>query len=296
MKKEEMNFEKTAVKVSYVSIVGNIVLTVFKMAVGIFANSAAMVSDAVHSASDIISSVVVIIGVKISAKESDESHPYGHERFECVAAIILSAILCATGILIGVNSLKTILSGNFSAVAVPGKLALVAAVVSIISKEAMYQYTKKYAVMFNSGALMADAWHHRSDALSSVGALIGIAGAILAFPILDSIASGIIAVFIIKAAYDIFMDAVEKMVDRACDVQTENSMRNVILSCDGVLGLSVLNTRQFASKVYVEIEIEADGNLSLYQSHQIAQNVHDLIEKQFPMVKHCIVHVNPYKN
>lgn len=172
----EMKFEKTAVKVSAVSIVGNILLSVFKLIAGIIAHSGAMVSDAVHSASDVFSSIIVIIGVKLSARESDDDHPYGHERLECVAAIVLAVVLLITGLFIGAGAVENITSGNYSELAVPGVLALAAAVISIIVKEAMFHYTKYYAVKLDSGAVMADAWHHRSDALSSVGALIGIAG------------------------------------------------------------------------------------------------------------------------
>ena len=170
-------FEKTAVKVSLVSIIGNTVLSLFKIIAGILANSSAMISDAVHSASDVLSSIIVIIGVKLSAKESDKDHPYGHERFECVAAIVLAVILLISGLFIGHTAIEKISSGNTQEFTVPGVLALVAAIISIVGKEAMYWYTRFYAVRLDSGALMADAWHHRSDALSSIGALIGIAGA-----------------------------------------------------------------------------------------------------------------------
>ena len=167
-------FERTAVRVSMVSILGNAVLSLVKLLAGVIAHSGAMVSDAVHSASDVFSSIIVIIGVKISAREADKEHPYGHERFECVAAIILSVVLLVTGLLIGRSAFVQIISGDFSGTEAPGVLALAAAIVSIVSKEAMYWYTRYYAKKMDSSSLMANAWHHRSDALSSVGALIGI--------------------------------------------------------------------------------------------------------------------------
>ena len=173
--KEE--FESTAVRVSNVSIIGNTVLTVFKLAAGIIAHSGAMVSDAIHSASDVLSSFIVIIGVKLSVKDSDEDHPYGHERFESVAAIILAVILCITGLFIGHTAIEKLSEGSLDSLQSPGVLALVAAAVSIVCKEAMYWYTRLFAKKLDSGALMAEAWHHRSDALSSVGSLIGIWGA-----------------------------------------------------------------------------------------------------------------------
>lgn len=289
----EQDFEKTAMQVSMVSIVANFVLTVFKLTAGVIANSGAMISDAIHSASDVFSTIVVIIGIRISRRDSDKNHPYGHERLECVAAIVLATILAATGLGIGASAVRKIAGGNMEVLAVPGLLALVAAFVSILVKEGMYQYTKGCAKRIDSSALMADAWHHRSDALSSVGALIGIAGARLGFPILDSVASVVICFFIEKAAYEIFMDAVDKMVDKACDEQTERALADCALAQEGVLGVDLLHTRVFGNKIYVDIEIRADGNKTLRCAHGIAEGVHDSIEKNFPKVKHIMVHVNP---
>lgn len=289
----EQDFEKTAMRVSTVSIVANFVLTVFKLLAGVIAHSGAMISDAIHSASDVFSTVVVIIGIRISRKASDKDHPYGHERLECVAAIVLATILAFTGLGIGYTALGKIVGGDYAGLAVPGQLALVAAVVSILVKEAMYQYTKICARRIDSSALMADAWHHRSDALSSVGALIGIGGARLGFPILDPVASVVICVFIEKAAYEIFMDAVDKMVDKACDEETERALTQCAMDQAGVLGVDLLHTRVFGNKIYVDIEIRADGEETLRQAHSIAERVHDSIEKNFPKVKHIMVHVNP---
>ena len=291
--KSENEFEKAAMKVSAVSIVANVLLSAFKLLAGILASSGAMVSDAIHSASDVISTVVVIIGIRLSGKASDKEHPYGHERMECVAAIILATILAFTGLGIGYTAVAKILSGNYGELTVPGVLALVAAVVSIAVKEGMYWYTRSYAKKINSSALMADAWHHRSDALSSVGALVGIAGARLGYPVCDAIASLCICFFIEKAAYDIFKDAIDKMVDKACDEKLEDSLKNCALEQEGVLGVDLLRTRVFGNRVYVDIEISADGDASLREAHKIAEHVHDAIEQSFSSVKHIMVHVNP---
>ncbi len=291
--KSENEFEKAAMKVSAVSIVANVLLSAFKLLAGILASSGAMVSDAIHSASDVISTVVVIIGIRLSGKASDKEHPYGHERMECVAAIILATILAFTGLGIGYTAVAKILSGNYGELTVPGVLALVAAVVSIAVKEGMYWYTRSYAKKINSSALMADAWHHRSDALSSVGALVGIAGARLGYPVCDAIASLCICFFIEKAAYDIFRDAIDKMVDKACDEKLEDSLKNCALEQEGVLGVDLLRTRVFGNRVYVDIEISADGDASLRDAHKIAEHVHDAIEQSFSSVKHIMVHVNP---
>ena len=220
----EKNQEQIAMRVSYISILGNVLLSVFKLMAGIFAHSGAMITDAVHSASDVFSTFVVMIGIKISARASDKEHPYGHERMECVAAIVLATILCITGLGIGKNAIAKLQDGNDAGMVIPGILALVAAIVSIVVKEAMFWYTRGAARKIDSGALMADAWHHRSDALSSDGALVGILFARNGYPVMDVVASLIICVFIVKASYDIFKDAVDKMVDKACDDETEESM------------------------------------------------------------------------
>ena len=288
-----MNERKIANKVSFITILGNVLLAVFKLMAGIIANSSAMLSDAIHSASDIFSTIVVIIGIKMASKKADKEHPYGHERLECVAAILLAVVLFVTGLGIGTEALKTILSKNYTEIVVPGILALVAAIVSIVMKEGMYWYTRYYAKKIDSGALMADAWHHRSDAFSSVGALIGIGAARLGFPVMDSIASLVIFVFIIKAAIDIFKDAMDKMIDRSCDEKTENQIYACVLNNKGVRGVDMLHTRIFGNKIYVDIEIQVDASYTLKKAHGIAKEVHDDIEENFPKVKHIMVHVNP---
>ena len=286
------NMEKIAMKVSIISIIANVVLAAFKLVAGVFAHSGAMISDAIHSASDVFSTFVVMIGIKIASKEPDEEHPYGHERMECVAAIILATILCITGLGIGKNALSNI-TGNSGEMAVPGVLALIAAIVSIIVKEAMFWYTRHYAKKIDSGALMADAWHHRSDALSSIGAFIGIIFARMGYVMMDSIACLVICVFIVKAAYDIFKDAIDKMVDKSCSSEVEAEIRTIVMSVDGVKGIDSLSTRLFGNKMYVDIEIRADGEKTLNETHEIAEAVHDSIEAQFEKVKHIMVHVNP---
>ena len=289
----EKNQEQIAMRVSYISILGNVLLSVFKLMAGIFAHSGAMISDAVHSASDVFSTFVVMIGIKISARASDKEHPYGHERMECVAAIVLATILCITGLGIGKNAIAKLQDGNDAGMVIPGILALVAAIVSIVVKEAMFWYTRGAARKIDSGALMADAWHHRSDALSSVGALVGILFARNGYPMMDAVASLIICVFIVKASYDIFKDAVDKMVDKACDEETERELRKFVEAQPGVLGVDLLQTRVFGNKIYVDLEICADENSTLKESHQVAEQIHDKLEIQFPKVKHIMIHVNP---
>ena len=299
MKKERRNQaqlkenESVAMRESARSMTLNIVLTAFKLVAGIIAHSGAMISDAIHSASDVISTIIVMIGVKMAGKAPDRNHPYGHDRFECVASIVLSVMLGLTGAAIGIEGLRNIVGSSYLHLTVPGKLALAAAVISIVTKEGMFWYTRINAKKIRSSALMADAWHHRSDALSSVGSFVGILGARLGFPIMDPLASVIISFFILKAAFDIFLDAISKMTDHACSDLVVNALRKTILAVPGVEDIDVLRTRDFGSMIYVDVEIQAEGSLTLYEAHDIAQQVHDDIEQDFPNVKHCMVHVNP---
>lgn len=292
-KLEKSSEQKIAIRVSVTSIVVNIILSIFKLIAGILSASGAMISDAVHSASDVFSTFIVIVGFKISAKASDDDHQYGHERLECIASIILAIILFTTGLGIGINGIEKILGNNTKNLKIPGVIALLAAIISIGVKEWMYWFTRSAAKKLNSGSLMADAWHHRSDALSSVGSFIGVLGARLGFPILDPIASIIICFFIGKAAFDIFKDSIEKLVDKSCDNETLKEIENIIIRQNGVIRVDMIKTRLFGARIYVDVEICADGRKPLYETHEIAHSVHDAIEANFPMVKHCMVHVNP---
>ncbi len=287
--------EKVAMRVSRNSIFVNVFLAVAKLIAGVISHSSAMVSDAVHSASDVFSTVVVMIGVKIANRESDDNHPYGHERLESVASLLLAVLLAVTGIGIGYQGVRTIIAGTEgSHIVIPTALPLAAAVISILIKEGMYWYTIRAAVSINSGALKADAWHHRSDAMSSIGSFIGILGAKIGYPILDPIASVVICVFILKAAFDISRDAVGKMTDEACDDKMVEAVKGVVKRQQGVIRLDDIKTRMFGNKAYVDIEISVDGDMNLREAHRIAERVHEQVEKNFPSVKHCMVHVNPY--
>ena len=280
-------------QVSLVSIIGNIVLTVFKLFAGSVGHSSAMVSDSVHSLSDVVSTLIAFWGVRMSKKAADKSHPYGHERIECVASLVLGLLLMATGVGIGKVGLQTILSGQYETLAVPGAIALAAAVVSIALKEAMFWYTRHYAKLLNSAAFMADAWHHRSDAFSSIGSLLGIGGAMLGFPVLDSVASVVICLCILKVAYDILKDALTKMLDTSCGEDYERQLREYIAAQEDVIRVDVLRSRMFGNRVYVDLEIEMDGDKTLRESHAVAERIHDNVETDFPNVKHIMIHVNP---
>lgn len=287
--------EKTVKHISITSILANFFLSIFKFFAGIVGHSEALVSDAIHSLSDIFSTIIVIIGIKIASKAPDSHHQYGHERFESVTAIILSIILAITGIGIGLNGYNKIITKSYLAAQSPTFLALIAAITSIIIKESMYWYTRSGAKKINSGALMADAWHHRSDALSSIGSMIGIIGAQNGYAILDPIATLVICVFILKAAFDIFKDGIDKMVDSSISNQDLDHIRKEVMEVAGVIDIDLLKSRQFGNKCYIDVEIAVKGDLTLVQAHEIAANVHENIEEKFHDVKHCMVHVNPYK-
>ena len=292
---QKTNLEKIVLKTSVVTIIINALLSVFKLIAGILGSSMALISDAVHSASDVFSTFIVLIGVKISSKKADRRHPFGHERFECVAAIILAAVLFATGAGIGYSGVENIVSGAYKELESPKLIAHIAAALSIVVKEGMFWYTIIAAKRVNSTALKADAWHHRSDALSSIGSLVGVVGAMCGVPVLDSVACLVICATIIFAAVKIFIDAVKKMTDEACDERTENEIKEFISSCDGVKRIDLLMTRLFGNRIYVIVEIACDGSLSLYEAHEIAETLHKGIEENFPLVKHITVHVNPYR-
>jgi len=288
-----MNEKKIIRQVTAVGIAGNIVLVIFKLYAGIKGRSSAMVSDAVHSLSDVIATFVAFIGVRLSRKAPDSSHPYGHDRFECLASMVLALILLFTGIGIGVSGVSTILAGNYEGLQAPSKIALVAAIVSIISKEGMFWYTRHYAKKINSSAFMADAWHHRSDALSSVGSLIGIGGSMLGYPVMDSIACVVICLFILKVGFDILKDAVVKMLDTSCGESWDAEMTDFIQSQPGVEKVDLLQSRKFGDKIYLDVEIAVNGDLSLKDAHGIADNVHNMVEKHYPAIKHIMIHENP---
>ena len=275
------------------TLTGNILLSAFKMFAGISAGSAAMISDAVHSLSDLVGEIIILVSVRLAKPEPDKDHPYGHERIECLAGILISVILVLAGGLIGWNGLQNIFAGNHEHLAVPGLLALIAAVVSIFVKEIMYWYTRNAARKIDSVALMASAWHSRSDAISSIGSFFGILGARMGFPVLDSVASVIICLFILKVALDIFKASTKKIIDSACDDETVEKIREIALAQPHVLGVDLIKTREFGDRIYVDLEISADGSATLHHTHATAEAVHDAIEAAFPKVKHCMVHVNP---
>lgn len=285
--------EQIVMRTSLYTLFVNMFLSVLKLMIGLLANSAALVADAANSISDVLSTIVVMIGIKLAGRKSDKDHPYGHERFESAAALILSAFVFVTGLMIGYNGVMKVIEGSAGELVIPGALALIAAIITMVVKETMYWYTRAAAKKTDSSSLMAVAWDHRSDVLSSAGAFVGILGARIGLPILDPIASVIISLLILKVAVDIFRTAMRKMTDTSCDEAFEEEIRQVALEQEDVLGVDSISTRLFGDRIYVDIEISADGASTLDAAHSAAQRVHDAIEGRFEKVKHCMVHVNP---
>ena len=282
-------------KITLVGIIGNVALSAFKMFAGIFGHSSAMVSDAVHSLSDVVATFVAYFGTVMARRPADESHPYGHEKLEPVATIILGMILIFTAFGIGEAGVKDIIYKQYETDEIPKMIALIAAVVSIVVKELMYWYTMHYAKILESDVFVADAWHHRGDSLSSIAALMGIAGSMLGYPVLDAVAGLVISLFILKIAFDIINDAITKITDQSLGREFDDKVRELAGMQEGVESVDKIQSRRFGSRSYVDIEIGVRGEISLYEAHDIAEKVHDAIENEFPNVKHAMVHVNPIK-
>ncbi|MSU01772.1 cation transporter [Tissierella sp. DSM 105185] len=283
---------KLGVKTSWITIIVNIILAVFKIIAGIAGVSSAMIADGVHTLSDILTTFVVLLGLKISSKEADKGHPYGHEKYESVFAKLLSILLLLTGVFIGYESIKILISGE---IRTPKIIALIVAFLSIIVKEGMYWYTIKVAKKIKSISMEADAWHHRSDAFSSVGTFAGVLGARLGFPALDPIAGIIVSCFVIKVGIDLYIKSIKELVDESASEEIIETIKKKTESIEGVRGVKELKTRMFGNKIYVDIEIFVDSNITVEKGHEISEKVHDKLEKDIADIKHCMVHIEPFK-
>lgn len=286
-------YARIAMRAAAVCMAANFLLCLIKLSGGIIAGSGALVSDGINSAFDVVSGIIVIIGARLAAGNPDKEHPYGHERFESVATIVLSVVLLVTGVLVGQSAVDSLISGAYKERELPGTLSVIAALVSIAVKEIMFWYTKTTADKINSVSLRAAAWDNRADVISTAGALIGILVSRFGFPAADLIASLVVCAFIIRTAYKVFREAIGQMTDRSCDDGFLEELRGCILSVDGVLGIDVLQVRAFGNRYYVDVEIREDGQKTLAEAHETAERVHEAIEKQYPIVKHIMVHVNP---
>ena len=285
--------QKVTRQVATVGVGGNIFLAAFKLFAGIFGNSTAMISDAVHSLSDVFATAIALVGVRLAERDADSDHPYGHERFESVASLALGLILLFTGLAIGYSSLESITTGSYLNTATPSLIALIAAIVSIVAKEGMFWYTRHWARVINSSAFMADAWHHRSDALSSVGALAGIGASMLGFHAGDAIASLVICVIILKVAFDVLKESLSSLTDTACDSAFEHELGDVISNTPGVIRSTTCAHASLETRYMLTQKSPLMARKRLFKLMKSLKPPHDAVESHFDNVKHIMIHENP---
>ena len=296
MESEKSSREKGIYKVTIVGSVVNFLLLVFKFFAGITGHSAAMLADAVHSLSDFITDIVVIVFVRIAGKPEDKGHDYGHGKYETLATAIIGLLLLCVGFGIfwnGASSIYTFLQGG--QLESPG---VVAALVSIVSKEILYQYTVIQGKKLNSQAVVANAWHHRSDALSSIGTAIGIGGAILLgdhWRVLDPIAAVVVSFFIMKVSVQLLIPCVDELLEKSLPDDVEKEIEQTVLSFPGVSQPHHLRTRRIGSYYAIEIHVRMDGKITLEEAHGTATAIENKLKEMFGKGTHVGIHVEPTK-
>lgn len=284
--------------VTYLGMVVNVLLTFGKLLAGVVGKSSAMLADGVHSLSDIATDVVVIAFVGIAAKESDQDHQYGHGKYETFATMLISFVLLVVGLGIFWEGLKA-LYGHFNGVVLPkpGLIALYAALISIVSKEILYRYTMVVANRIQSSAVKANAWHHRSDAFSSIGTTLGIGGAIFlgeSWRLLDPLAGMVVSIFIVKMAVEIGLPSVKELLETALPEETREEIEKIIQSQPGVLNYHRLRTRKIGMVNAVEVHVKVDRDLTVEASHRIATAIEEALRHRFGKQTHVGVHIEPF--
>lgn len=296
---DKLTREKEIYKVTLLGSFVNFLLVIFKFLAGIAGHSAAMLADAVHSLSDFITDVIVILFVRISNKPQDKSHDYGHGKYETLATALIGVALLGVGFGIlwnGANEILAFLRGE--QLRSPGMLALVAAVVSIVLKEILYRYTVRMGKKYNSQAVMANAWHHRSDALSSIGTAAGIGGAILLGPnwtVLDPVAAVVVSFFIMRVSIKLLVPCIEELLEKSLPENVEREIEQIVLSVDGVTEPHHLRTRRIGNNYAIEVHVRMDGNITLYQAHETASVIEHKLKERFGEDTHVGIHVEPMK-
>ena len=293
----EVNREKEIYKLTLWGSLVNFLLLVFKFVAGFVGNSAAMIADAVHSLSDFITDIIVILFVRVSSMPKDENHHYGHGKYETLATAIIGVVLFAVGVGILVNAVETIIDFfHGKELAAPNIWALGAAAVSIVFKEALYQYTVYKGKNLNSNAVMANAWHHRSDALSSIGTLLGISGAMFLgekWRVLDPIAAFLVSIFILKVSIELTKASLEELLEKSLPKKTQEKILNIIHSFPEVKSPHNLRTRHIGSNIAIEFHIRMDGNLSLNEVHEITKRMENALKAEFGPLTHIGIHMEP---
>ena len=291
--------EKEIYRVTIIGSIVNLMLLIFKFLAGIFGHSAAMIADAVHSLSDFITDIIVIVFVRISSKPADSTHRYGHGKFETLASAIIGCVLLGVGVGIFVSGVRSIVDAWRGEVLVaPSKLALIAAAVSIVLKEGLYHYTVYEGKRLNSQVVVINAWHHRSDALSSIGTLLGIGGAIFGgakWHVLDPVAAVVVSLFIMKAAISVLKISLDELLEHSLPKDIEQEIKQIILSVDGVSSPHHLRTRRVGNSYAIEVHIRMDGELSLHDAHRITSIVEDGLKSRFGENTIVTIHPEPIK-
>lgn len=295
----QSNREKEIFRVTWTGSIVNFALLVFKFVAGIVGHSAAMVADAVHSLSDFVTDIIVVAFVRISGKPEDEGHDYGHGKYETLATAIIGLILFFVGIGIMFNGVKSVLDTiNGKPLAAPSILALTVAALSILLKELLYRYTIHKAKGLNSQAMIANAWHHRSDAFSSIGTFIGIGGAICLgeqWRILDPLAAIVVSIFIMRVAVQLLKPCVDELLERSLPAETENIILEIIRSFPEVSEPHHLRTRRIGNHLAIEVHIRMNGNTPLAEAHSLASEVEKRLKYEFGKDTHIGIHMEPLK-
>ena len=297
--KKTASREREIYKVTIVGSVVNFVLLLFKFFAGIVGHSAAMLADAVHSLSDFVTDIIVLVFVRISSKPEDEGHDYGHGKYETLATAIIGICLFVVGLGIlwnGVQSIWQVVQGN--TLPEPGMLALWAALVSVVSKEALYQYTALRGRKLNSQAVVANAWHHRSDAFSSIGTMAGIGGAILLgdeWRVLDPIAAVIVSFFILKVSVKLLVPSMNELLEKSLPIEEENRINEIVLSYPGVTAPHHLRTRRIGNNRSIDLHVRMDGKLTLEEAHRRATVIEQRLRAEFGKGTYISIHVEPIK-
>lgn len=296
---DKLTREKEIYKVTLLGSFVNFLLVIFKFLAGIAGHSAAMLADAVHSLSDFITDVIVILFVRISNKPQDKSHDYGHGKYETLATALIGVALLAVGLGIlwnGANEILAFLRGE--QLRSPGMLALVAAAVSIVLKEILYQYTVRMGKKYNSQAVIANAWHHRSDALSSIGTAVGIGGAILLGPhwaVLDPVAAVVVSFFVVRVSIKLLIPCIDELLEKSLPENVEQEIEQIVLSVEGVTEPHHLRTRRIGNNYAIEVHVRMDGNITLYKAHETASAIEHKLKERFGEDTYMGIHVEPIK-
>ena len=292
--------EKSIYRVTWIGSIVNFLLLTFKFIAGILGHSSALVADAVHSLSDFVTDIIVIVFVKISGKPEDDDHRYGHGKYETLATALIGVALFAVGIGLlvgGATKVADVING--AVLPAPSMIALIAAAVSIVSKEILYRYTVRVGKNLNSQAVVANAWHHRSDAFSSIGTLIGIGGAIFLgekWRILDPIAAIVVSAFIIKVAVELVKPAIDELLERSLPAETEKRILDIIAAFPEVSSPHHLRTRRIGNHIAIEVHLRMDGQTTIENAHTVATNIERRLRAEFGSDTHIGIHMEPVKN